>query len=349
MSNSIPQFVNSLTIEILASNASSLLTNQTLAALVCSASNLVACTAICANTDLAGIGVRIAFYLQSAMNSEYPIRVISSPSDSPNSTTGHRVSPRLCYKRMGGYAAYRWPHYRGDRSEGSEDAQSSSCPPCHEVSLSERSLAIRASCILMLNTRSFSFATLSCISSLAVAPMLPVWRSGLKSRSNAKGLQIHTFKSFNLDEDLEDTLRSEVDDDEQKKIEAAQNRERVILALALLTQVVLQWAWGIILFVSPIYDQPECSGDTVLMLFFAPFTVKKIKGSRFAVWPMWLLFCLGVTFGLTIILSLSRPICAQPAHLPLTIHSPSKNRRKSVVVLGNVGAFSLWTLYIFGE
>ncbi len=205
-------------------------------------------------------------------------------------------------------------------------------------------MSVLPSNFTLLNTALHSFATLSCISSLSVAPMLPVWRSGLKPRSNAKGLQLQTLRALNQ----ENTQTTEVDIDQPKKTEAAQNRERVILALALLTQVVLQWAWGIILFVSPTYTQPECSGDTVLMLFFSPFTVRKIKGARFAVWPMWLLFCLGVTFGLTIILSLSRPASERLVRLSFTTPSRSKYRRKFVVFCGNVAAFSLWTLYIFG-
>lgn len=63
---------------------STLLTNQTLAAVVCSTSNDV-CTAICANTDLAGIGVRVAFYAQSAINSECINRVTLLDADCSSS------------------------------------------------------------------------------------------------------------------------------------------------------------------------------------------------------------------------------------------------------------------------
>jgi len=58
--------------------SSDLLGNQTLAALECSG-NQTTCSAICANTDLAGIGVRVAFYAQSVMNA---LLVVLSPQDS---------------------------------------------------------------------------------------------------------------------------------------------------------------------------------------------------------------------------------------------------------------------------
>ena len=50
----------------------SVLNNDTLQALVC-AGLITECGAICPNPDLAGIGVRVAFYLQSALNGEHPI------------------------------------------------------------------------------------------------------------------------------------------------------------------------------------------------------------------------------------------------------------------------------------
>ena len=229
-----------------------------------------------------------------------------------------------------------------------------------------------------------SFATLSCISSLAVAPMLPVWRlrpdeyyaKELRRGTAADLHSVHAIIDWGL---LEGGGRVTP---QRQKVEAAQSRERVILALALLTQVVLQWTWGIILFVSPVYKQPECSGDTVLMLFFSPFTVRRIRGAKFAVWPMWLLFCLAVTLGLLIILSLTSPHRAQyslsrhssfssmstntlraslvelarsyPAAPPLVAPSPTshhpfwKGTKGTIVVIGNIISFSLWALYIFG-
>ena len=69
--------------------------------------------------------------------------------------------------------------------------------------------------------------------------------------------------------------------------------------------------WGIYLFVSwTNYSQPECNGSTILILFMAPFTTRKINsvdrdGIHFFLWPLWLLFCLGVTLTLTIILATS--------------------------------------------
>lgn len=52
-----------------------ILSDATQAASTCSASNdvIATCIAICPNADLAGVGVRTAFYLQSVMNSELHI------------------------------------------------------------------------------------------------------------------------------------------------------------------------------------------------------------------------------------------------------------------------------------
>lgn len=228
----------------------------------------------------------------------------------------------------------------------------------------------------MLKIQTYSFATLSCISSLAVAPMLPVWR--LKPHSYyAKELERRAHKdphALNIGNYRNETLlESEVYMNVQKKkMKADQNRERIILALALLIQVVLQWAWGIILFVSPAYSQSECSGDTILMLFFYPFTVRDIKGAKFAVWPLWLLFSLSVTLVLTIILSLSSPnrahdlgsrrstisvvsatssstpIVGQLAQIFFSAIPSWKDRTKFLISLGHAAAFLLWSLYIFG-
>ena len=58
---------------------SDVLQNATKAALVCAASDDVftPCDAICPNPDISGIGVRGAFYIQSALNSEYSLLPLS--------------------------------------------------------------------------------------------------------------------------------------------------------------------------------------------------------------------------------------------------------------------------------
>ena len=58
---------------------SDVLQNATKAALVCAASDdiFTPCDAICPNPDISGIGVRSAFYTQSALNSEYSLLPLS--------------------------------------------------------------------------------------------------------------------------------------------------------------------------------------------------------------------------------------------------------------------------------
>lgn len=184
---------------------------------------------------------------------------------------------------------------------------------------------------------------------------------------------------MDLDDDRDILLESTVDFNrhKKKKVTAAQNRKRVVLALALLTQVVLQWAWGIILFISPVYDQPECSGQTTLILFFAPFCTQEInKAGKIAVWPVWILFSLGITLVLTIVLSLSSPNRAhdssflisrqtmssthsiytpptpfftQLTRLHITITPIWKDKARLYIFLGNAVSFCLWLLYIYCE
>jgi hypothetical protein len=73
----------------------------------------------------------------------------------------------------------------------------------------------------------------------------------------------------------------EITPDTRKNIKRRQERERKILAMALLLQVSLQWTWGFVLLLSPSYSQPECSGTTKLVLFFlSTFTTKDIQTSQ---------------------------------------------------------------------
>ena len=88
------------------------------------------------------------------------------------------------------------------------------------------------------------------------------------------------------------------------------------LALALLTQVVLQWAWGIVLFVSPVYSQTNCSAETALIFFLWRFTAQDVNRNM-AVWVLWLLVSLGITLAMTVILALSSPVRARS----VTFHS----------------------------
>lgn len=77
---------------------------------------------------------------------------------------------------------------------------------------------------------------------------------------------------------------------------------------------MFQWVWAIALFVSPIYSQPTCSGQTVLMMFLIPIKVADVRGGlnhpsapyrwSIAIWPLWLVFCLTVSsvYGIILVL-----------------------------------------------
>ncbi|KAK7682320.1 hypothetical protein QCA50_014524 [Cerrena zonata] len=293
---------------------------------------LVALSCINGNPDLSGIGVRLALYIQSAMNT---LLVIVSPRDSvPSAWAGTLLTGSLVIAAI--------------------------------VQKAKHTITLHHAILIM------NFATLSCISSLAVAPMLPIWRlrPGEYYRRELARHALTDENDLHEDEHI-NVLESGIYVNKHKrKILAAQNRERVVLSLALLTQVVLQWAWGIILFVSPVYSQKECSGDTMLVLFLRPFQAGTIKGPKFVVWPLWLLFSLGITLWLTIILALSSP---NRAHDSLTRRStrslsggnssstpiykqlvksawlaiPSWNdRSKLLIFIGNTLSFALWCLYL---
>ncbi|RPD56700.1 hypothetical protein L226DRAFT_537871 [Lentinus tigrinus ALCF2SS1-7] len=252
-----------------------ILSNQTLAALVCSAppDDTSACIAICPNADLSGVGVRSAFYIQSSLNT---LLVVFSRRDSVPSTwaatllTGALVIAAMVQKYN------------------------------HAITLHHA--------ILTLN-----FATLSCISSLAVAPTLSIWRL---TPGEYYGRRLARDILDDDDDDRDRMIRDAVEtmtlkSRHRKRIERAQSGQRLILAIAILTQVVLQWAWGIWLFVSPGYNQTNCSGQTDLIFFIHPFTASYINGNMI-VWVLWLLFSLGITMSMTIILALTSPSRARP-------------------------------------
>lgn len=138
----------------------------------------------------------------------------------------------------------------------------------------------------------------------------------------------------------------------------------------------MQWAWGIYLFVSPAYSQKECNGNTTLILFLTPFSTSSINsfdnnGIRFVVWPLWLLFCLGITLALTIILAVSSPERANPDSSTGTGIStrgshntpawrwvqdviwdslpPLRDKKKQFIFWTNIGSFILWALFVAGE
>ena len=138
----------------------------------------------------------------------------------------------------------------------------------------------------------------------------------------------------------------------------------------------MQWAWAIFLFVSPYYGQPECSGDTIIIMFLTPFRTRDINsfdgnGLRFLVWPMWLLFCVGVTLFLTVILAVSssfraneefsRPSAsvgagttpATPAplvwaHMVMDSLPPWRDRKRQFVFWCNCLSVIVWGMFVAG-
>ncbi|KAH9919156.1 uncharacterized protein BXZ73DRAFT_92098 [Epithele typhae] len=251
------------------------LQDSSLAAAICSVSeSSEQCTAICPNPDLSGIGVRVAFYLQSFLNT---LLVIFSRTDSVPSTwaatllTGALVIAAIVQKVNGTITLHH--------------------------------------AILTMN-----FATISCIGSLAVAPTLSIWRLTPKEYYKQQ-----LSRDVLEDDDADAQQRmigqavEEITVRHRKRIARAQSRQRVILALALLTQVVLQWAWGIVLFVSPSYSQRNCSGETRLVFFVAATFTAQDLNDHMGIWVTWLLFSLGITMFMTIMLALSSPTRARPS------------------------------------
>lgn len=229
------------------------------------------CTALCPNQDLAGIGVRVAFYFQSLVTA---LLVIFSPTDSvPTAWAGTLLTATLVVAAM--------------------------------VSKAGGNLTLHHATLVL------NFATLSCISSLAVAPMLPIWRLSpgeyYEQERQRHALILGDGGAEVNQTIIESSMWSNV---RKREVKRAQRRARLVLSLAILIQVLMQWAWAIYMFVSWTYSQPECNGSTWLFLFMVPFETSQINsvdlnGIYFFLWPLWLMFCLGITFTLTVILAVS--------------------------------------------
>jgi len=105
------------------------------------------------------------------------------------------------------------------------------------------------------------------------------------------------------------------------------------------------------------------------VLFFHPFLTPDINsGLRFVIWPVWLLFSLGITLILTIVLTLSSPSRAHDTtssesstsspystNTPLWTHLvkyakeaiPSwRDRPKLLIFVGHIVSFALWCMYL---
>ncbi|KAI0823273.1 hypothetical protein BC628DRAFT_1325548 [Trametes gibbosa] len=257
------------------------------AALVCAASNDTSpCAAICPNADLSGVGVRTAFYLQSVMNT---LLVILSRRDSvPTAWASTLLTASLVIAAM--------------------------------VQKGNQSITLHHATLTM------NFATLSCISSLAVAPTLSIWRL------SPEKYYTRQIARYVLDSTAqEDRSPTRISSKDRTRIQRAQSKQRLFLAVALLTQVVLQWAWGVVLFVSPSYSQTNCSGDTILLFFLVRFTALDINNKYMVVWVFWLLFSLGITLGMTIVLAVTSPARARVASTSSSSRGSSLATRSSSI------------------
>lgn len=83
------------------------------------------------------------------------------------------------------------------------------------------------------------------------------------------------------------------------------HRSRVILSLALIAQVSLQWTWATYLFTSPDYSQQICNQETNIVLFGRLMTAETINDHHFWLWAGWLLFSILVTLLFSILLVIS--------------------------------------------
>ena len=148
------------------------------------------------------------------------------------SITSNPLSSRLCTKRMGWNITHWFPHHRCNCPEDPREDFPSPCNFNPKVRAKSYLL-----CLCSLLSDVSSFATLSCISSLAVAPMLPIWK--LRARDYyRREIARHTLTYGSDDDDHVHALETQFYlNTRKKKIRDAQNRGRVILSLALLIQV----------------------------------------------------------------------------------------------------------------
>ncbi|PSR70899.1 hypothetical protein PHLCEN_2v13213 [Hermanssonia centrifuga] len=201
--------------------------------------------------------------------------------------------------------------------------------------------------------------------------MLPIWRlTPGEYYESERARHALTRQDNQAPGRLSNLVASSVYSNVHKRdVKAAQKR-----APHLKEQVILQWAWGIYLFVSPLYSQPECSGSTVLFMFLHSFDTSTInnldKSYHFFVWPFWLLFCLFVTLFLVVFLALSSPNHANPnpstsgysggtgispatpvviawAHLAVNVVPSLKDKARQITFWVYIAAFCLWGLFIY--
>ncbi|TFK33225.1 hypothetical protein BDQ12DRAFT_445479 [Crucibulum laeve] len=251
------------------------------------AADALTCFGICPNADLAGVGVRTAFWLSSTLGA---ILVTISPKDS---TQGAWTSTVLT-------ASIIIPAIKQKKQ--------------HLLSLYHATLVL-------------NFATFSSLVSLAVAPMCTVWRQHedelvLLPFDGREVANPEAEVAFFGEEGRADAAHRMLTNIPRRKV----HRQRIVLSLALLTQISLQWAWAILLFTDPNYAQTVCSAPTNVLIFGKPFTAGEINEHYYIIWPLWLLFHLGITLVWGILLVHS----SSPDVHPVLSRSPSISTRRTM-------------------
>lgn len=227
-------------------------TNQ---AAYCAMNDIPSCCGICPNTDLSGIGVRSAFYLQALMNA---VLIVISPEEGAEAAwastilTGALVIPAMIQKFQ------------------------------ENMTLHHATLVL-------------NFATLSTIATVATAPMVPIWRK--------KDTAVEIAEAY-----------KQASRGEKRAAEENSRRGRVVLSIVLLAQIILQWAWAVIVFVHPYYGQAPCSESTTIVFLFGAYTAEEINEKHFTLWALWLFLCLAssLTWGIIMVFSCTNPVHQLP-------------------------------------
>lgn len=145
---------------------------------------------------------------------------------------------------MGRHASHDRPRSCSGRSEGIPRLDITSCNSGYEVSEILGCFRFGSSLRTVDSPIYTSFATLSCISSLAVAPKLPVWnlrpqeyiarRLAPHALANPGPRTVDSFAG-----QIEDLLNSSFTETARQRLKHAQRRERIAIGLSLLFQVNL--------------------------------------------------------------------------------------------------------------
>ncbi|KAH7097647.1 hypothetical protein BKA62DRAFT_774112 [Auriculariales sp. MPI-PUGE-AT-0066] len=224
----------------------------------------------------AGTGVRVAFYSQAVLNA---VLVAYSPQDSPSAAWAATLL-------VSAVVIPAWVQKKQGRLQP-------------------------LSCDTRAELRHIVFAGIA-----GRGSTLPIWRK--------RGMQIPL-------EQRRDSLRrprhraspslgaeSDMSDDESTAMLGQVNQERhppgskknvtyqrVVLSLALMAQVALQWSYAALLYTSPYYAEVSCNKHTRVALFGWPLPANELAEHLFPVWALWLVFNGGVTLASGVFLVIS--------------------------------------------